>query len=190
MASFASMHNDYLDPDRYFNDEYCECCGERDMSCTCMECVDCGAIGDPDCSERCGTPNERTEPSDLVEGRIQYADGKPLTDPIGAPAFSFGTEEYSVYVDYCIINGTIHTHGAVNTETCCEDLFYEVGTLKGLSSDGIRKLMRSACWCAVETFLEKGIGDMITIGNPADEIERLAGDVADQYERHIAHYNM
>lgn len=186
MRSFASMHNDYLDPDRYFNDEYCVCCGERDMACTCMECVKCGAVGDPDCSERCGTPNESTEPSDLVEGRIQYADGKPLTDPLDTPAFSFGTEECGVYVDYCIINGTIHTHGAVDSETFCDDLFHDVGKLRDLNADKVRTLIENACWYAVEFCVDGDIDGMDA--SPTDEIEKLASDVVEEFKRHMSHY--
>jgi len=187
MRNFTSMHNDYLDPDRYINPEHCECCGERDMACTCMECAKCGAIGAPECAETCGTPNERTDPSDYVEGRIQYEDSTPLTDPLDNPAFSFGTEEYGVYVDYCIINGTIHTHGAVDSETYCEDLFYDVDKLRDLNADRIRTLVENACWYAVEIFAEQGI-DMNTIGNPKDEIEKLASEVVDEFNRHMSHY--
>jgi hypothetical protein len=187
MDNFTSMHNDHLDPDRYINPEYCECCGERDMACTCMECVKCGAIGDPDCSERCGTPNERIEPSSIADGRFQYvADGKPLTDPLCAPAFSFGTEEYGVYVDYCIINGTIHTHGVVDAEAFCEDLFYDIDKLRDLNAENIRTLVENACWRAVEVCVEQGIG--VTNANPTDEIERLASDVVEEYKHHMSHY--
>jgi len=180
------MHNDYLDPDRYINPEYCECCGERDMACTCMECVKCGAIGDPDCSERCGTPNERTEPSDYVEGRIQYADGRRLTDPIGAPVFCYGTEEYGAYVDYCIINGQIHVHGVVDCEAFCEDLYYDVYELRGLNAEKVQALVENACWYAVEVCVEHGIGGMNAI--PTGEIEWLASDVVDKFKRHMSHY--
>jgi hypothetical protein len=127
------------------------------------------------------------EPSSIFDGRFQYvADGRPLTDPIGTPAFSFGVEEYGIYIDYCIINGQIHLHGAVDCETFCEDLNYVFYELRDLNADKIRTLVENFCWYAVEVCVEQCIGG--TNANPTDEIEKLASDVVDEFKRHMSHY--
>ena len=133
------------------------------------------------------------EPSSIFDGRFQYvADGRPLTDPIGTPAFSFGVEEYYVCVDYAIINGQIHLHGAVDSETFCEDLDYVFYELRNLTADKIRTLVCNFCWRAVEVCdwldVEQCIGD--TNANPTDEIEKLASDVVDEFNRHMSHYTI
>ncbi|HEX6824867.1 MAG TPA: hypothetical protein VF077_01015 [Nitrospiraceae bacterium] len=47
--SFASMHNDYLDPDRHMIEHPCDVCGAPCDACVCPECPTCNTHGDPSC---------------------------------------------------------------------------------------------------------------------------------------------
>ena len=123
----ASPYDDYP--------EICEACGVDASSCTCPECPECGDIGNLACANICHSPIVETAPHPNIEGRITYADGKDLTDPIGNPAWNCSAEIGgnsecidTVYLDYAILNGKLYVQTAYDFDSnhTCSDVDYKV----------------------------------------------------------------